>query len=153
MSFNKSRQFENPIFTYITTVFVLHLTVLWKKEIKTSRNQEIKSISRFFGRHFRSDYAVLRSFCIDDCTRTPHAFIRLQPTRGHLIVTGSRASQTDQQGSPTTQSDRELNAVYLKHRHWSAKGAFSGSIWSPAERYLIGLDCRFTKWWLGFCSQ
>ena len=55
----------------------------------------MKSISKLFGRHFRSDYAVLRMLYIDDRIRTPHAFIRLQPTRGNLIVIGSRASGGD----------------------------------------------------------
>ena len=37
-----SRQFENLFVTYMTTVFVLHITMLWKKEIKIK-----KSISKF----------------------------------------------------------------------------------------------------------
>ena len=98
-------------------------------------------------------YAVLWSLCIDDCTRMPHAFIRLQPTRSDLIITGSRASQTDQQGSSTTQSDQELNAVYLKHHHRRANGTFWGCICSPTERYLIGLNSHFIEYWLAICSQ
>ena len=33
------------------------------------------------------------------------------------------------------------------------KRIFSGRIWSPTERYLIGLDRRFTKCWLAICSH
>ena len=72
-------------------MFVLHLTLLLKKEIKTKR-----PISKLFGRHFIPDYAVLRSLQIDNRIQTPHAFIRSQPACGDLIVIGSSASQTDQ---------------------------------------------------------
>ena len=65
--------------------------MLLKKEIKTK-----KSISKLFGCHFRSDYAVLRLLHINDRIRMLHAFIPLQPTRGDLMVIGSRASQMDQ---------------------------------------------------------
>ena len=128
-------------------VCFLHLTMSWKKEINTK-----KSISTFFGLYLKSNYAVLWSLYINDRIRTPLAFISLQPTCGDRIVIGSRASQTDTE-SPTTQSDRELNAVCLKHRHRNANGSFSGRIWSPTERYLIGLDHRFTKCWLAICSH
>ena len=64
-------QVENPLLTYISAVFVLHLTILLKKEIKAN-----KSISKLFGRHFISNYAVPRLLYIDDRIPTPHAFIR-----------------------------------------------------------------------------
>ena len=62
-------------------MFVLHLTMSWKNEIKTK-----KSISKNFGRYLKSNHAVLWSLYIDDRIRTPPAFIRLQPTCGDRIV-------------------------------------------------------------------
>ena len=56
----------------MTTVVVLYLTLLWKKDIKTK-----KSISKIFGHHFRYDYAAVQLLYIDDRIQAPRAFIRV----------------------------------------------------------------------------
>ena len=109
--------------------------MLWKKEIKTK-----KSISKFFSRHFRPDYAVLWSVCNDDNTWMPHAFITLQPTCGDLIIwTNGGILLIGPLGTNFSEILVEFHTFSFKKMHLK----MSSVKWRP---FCFGLNVLILKW-------